>query len=468
MDKKAIFIIFLAIFSFGCAHTQPTATQTSSIGTIAPINKDERILILAPHPDDETIGCAGVIQEAVSKGAHIKIVYLTNGDHNQIAFIVYEKRLPLRTGEFIHMGEVRRKEAIKAMNLLGVDSKSLIFLGYPDFGTFTIFRQAWKRSKPYKSILTRISKVPYKENFSFDAPYKGENVLSDLENILKDYKPDKIFVSHPADTNVDHKALYLFLQVALHDLRKEIPKPKVYPYLIHCAGWPLPRHYHPELALEPPGKFSNSQIGWSQFQLTPGQINKKHEAVLSYRSQTSSSAFYLLSFVKKNELFGDYPDIELDRMGELKEKMASFLGYSNMFTDSSPQTDTEDSDTFTKTKGLVSYSIQDNNLLIRIDKGSEVNKRFGIQLYLFGYSNRTPFALMPKLRIITKYKKIKVFDGRRMINPEGMNLELNSSQAMLKIPLKILGEPDFILTALKTYTGVLHVDTTSFRKINIK
>jgi LmbE family N-acetylglucosaminyl deacetylase len=366
------------------------------------------------------------------------------------------------------MGEVRRSEAIKAMQLLGVDRKNLIFLGYPDFGTFTIFRDFWQGKRSFKSMMTRISNVPYKENFSFGAPYKGESILSDLENIIKEYKPNKIFVSHPADTNVDHKSLYLFLQIALRNLEQEIPKAKIYPYLIHHVGWPLPRHYHPQLSLEPPAQFLDSQVAWFRFELTPQQLNAKHKAILCYRSQTSSSAFYLLSFARRNELFGDYPQVELKKEEPLKDETVPFFGFSNMFTDSSPATTFEDLKQLAENKGQVSYGIQDDNLLIRIDKPKELNKRFGVQLYLFGYSHKMPFASMPKIRIITKYKKLKVFDGRKMIRPEGLSLELNSRELNLKVPLKILGEPDFVLTAAKTYNGVLRVDTTSFREIIIK
>lgn len=470
MAKKVIFIILSILLTIGYVYAAAVIppSRSPAIGTIEPIKKTDRILILAPHPDDETIGCAGIIQDAVSKGANLKAVYLTNGDHNQIAFIVYEKRLTFRTGEFIHMGEVRRIEAIKAMKLLGVDSKNLIFLGYPDFGTFTIFREVWANRKPSKSILTRISSVPYKENFSFGAPYKGESILADLENILRDYKPNKIFVSHPADVNVDHKAFYLFLQIALQDLEKEIPKPKIYPYLIHCVGWPLPRHYHPQLNLQPPRKFLDSQIEWSQFQLTPEQLNKKYQATLCYKSQTSSSAFYLLSFARKNELFGNYPEIELKKQGSLEKQPASFFGFSNMFSDVGASDTSNKVDNIIEDKVQVSYAILDDNLLIRIDKTKELSRRFSIQLYLFGYNNKTPFALMPKIRIITRHKRLKVFDARKKVESKGVHLELNSNEAVLKVPFKILGEPDFILTAIKTYTGVLHVDTTSFREINIK
>lgn len=466
MAKKAIFIILFIGFSASCVCSAPPQAVPIT-GIIEPVEKADRILILAPHPDDEAIGCAGIIQDAVSKGAGIKVVYLTNGDHNQVAFIVYEKRLTLRKGEFIHMGEVRRQEAIKAMKFLGVDSENLIFLGYPDFGTFTIFKEVWQERQPYKSMLTRISRVPYKENLSCGAPYKGESILADLEKVLKEYKPNKIFVSHPADANVDHKAFYLFLQVALRDLKADMPQPKIYPYLVHCIGWPLPRHYHPQLDLNPPGQFLGSQTEWFRFKLTPEQISKKYRAILCYKSQTSTSAFYLLSFARRNELFGDYPEIELKKQEETESGLAQFFGLSNMFNESK-EADWNSAGDIAKGRGQVSYGLLDDNLLIRIDKPSELNKRFSVQLYLFGYNRESPFASMPKIRVITRHKKFKVFDGCKIVKAGGLGLEMNSYKLILKVPLQLLGEPDFILTGVKTYAGVLHTDTTSFRKIIIK
>lgn len=467
MTRKAILIVLCVILAAGCASLSVKAPAPSIIGNLPAIEKTDRILILAPHPDDEAIGCAGIIQEAVSKGADIRVVYMTNGDHNQVAFIVYEKRLTFRKDEFIHMGQLRRKEAIQAMKLLGLDEKNLIFLGYPDFGTFTIFKNFWQSPRPYQSVLTRISSVPYKENFSFGAPYKGESILADLKKVLREYRPNKIFVSHPADANVDHKAFYLFLEIALRDLEKKIPQPKIYPYLIHCIGWPLPRHYHPRLNLEPPRQFSGSQAIWLRFALTPAQLNKKHRAILRYKSQTESSAFYLLSFARQNELFGDYPDIELRRQDAAREQAALFSGLSNMFNDSK-QADWDYAGNLNKGKSQVSYAISGDNLLIRIDKPKELNRKFSMQFYLFGYSRNTPFSVMPKVRIITRYKKFRVFNGRKMIKPAGLSLGLKSKELILEIPLKILGEPDFILAAVKTYAGALRTDTTSFRRINIK
>ena len=468
MFKRLSLVLLFFILAAGNWLAGPVVwAQAEGIKVIEPITKGDRILILAPHPDDETIGCAGIIQQALSAGAQVQVVYLTNGDHNQIAFIVYEKRLTLRKGEFIHMGEVRRQEAIKAMALLGLDENNLVFLGYPDFGTFVIFSQYWQETKPFKSLLTRISSVPYKENLSFAAPYKGESILKDLEKVLLGYKPNKIFVSHPADTNVDHKALYLFLQVALRDLDKELSRPKIYPYLIHCVGWPLPRRYHPELRLTPPQQFLDAQINWSKFELTQGQVNKKYQAVLCYKSQTESSASYLLSFARSNELFADYADIRLEKQASLKEKAVSFFGFSNMYDDSDIDT-LVGLDKLIGIKGQASYAVVDNSILIRIEKAEELNRKFSLMLYLFGYSERTPFAGMPKIRIITRHNKFKVFDGRKKIQVEGVSVELNPRELIFKIPLEILGSPEFILTSMKAYRGILPVDAIAFRKIEIK
>jgi len=53
-------------------------------------------MVVAPHPDDEVLGAGGLIQQAVAAGAEVRIVYLTNGDHNQIAFKLYNGSIHLK------------------------------------------------------------------------------------------------------------------------------------------------------------------------------------------------------------------------------------------------------------------------------------------------------------------------------------------------------------------------------------
>ncbi len=470
MHKKKVHILLWLILAVACLFSLALIFRLirrpplGVITNIEPVRPGDRILILAPHPDDEAIGCAGIIQQALDRGADIRILYFTNGDTNQLAFIVYEKRITFRKGEFIHMGKVRRAEAIKAMKFLGVDEDKLIFLGYPDVGTFTIFRGFWQADKPYKSLATRVSSVPYKENFSFGKPYTGESILEDIKSIVRQYRPTKIFVSHPTDWNNDHKALNLFLQIALADLKQELPPPKIYPYLVHWGKWPLPRHYRPGLHLSPPKEFRGSALSWSKYELAPQEIEKKHKTILCYKSQTESSAFYLLAFARKNELFSDFPEINLcpekqKKQISSKERPRSFFGFSK---------GRAGSDTLPGGAGYVNYALSGDSLSLRINKGINNHRILKTAIYLFGYSHKTPFAQMPKIFLATRQNKFKMRDGRKVINPQGMVIELGPKELILKVPLGILGNPDFILASVRTNAGGICVDSRGFRKINLK
>jgi LmbE family N-acetylglucosaminyl deacetylase len=468
MRKFKLLTSLLFLLLAGCASTDNSdLAYWSKMSALEPFKKGERLLILAPHPDDEAIACAGVIQQALKAEAKIKIVYLTNGDHNELAFIVYEKRITMRQGEFVHMGKVRQQESIAAMKSLGLSENDLVFLGYPDYGTFNIFSQYWQAKKPFRDRLTRISRVPYEDTPSYGDTYCGENILSDLSSQILDYKPDRIFVSHPADVNVDHKSLYLFLQVALSDLEGRIPAPKIHPYLVHCVGWPKPRNYHPELELYPPDKFTGSQISWSRADLSFGELDKKYQAILFYKSQTQSSGFYLFSFARENELFGDYPALELVSQPTLKDRVVSYFGASKMFKDT-PEAESSDSEEVIEAEGQVSYAEEDGYFIVRLDKSEKISNSFGVLLYVFGYSKNTVFAAMPKIRIITKARKIWVFNAQKKVVDSGVLLEFGKDYLILKIPFKLLGGPDYVLTALKAFHGNLPIDAVGFRKIKVK
>ncbi len=468
MRKSKILIFLLLLLFGGCSSLQkPDVNHWKPMPALEPFKKGERVLILAPHPDDEAISCAGVIQEALKAKAKVKVVYLTNGDHNELSFIVYEKRITLRQGEFVHMGQVRQKESIKAMKSLGLSEGDLVFLGYPDYGTFEIFCNYWQTEKPFRDRLTRISSVPYKSNPSYGAPYYGESILSDLTDQIRDYKPDKIFVSHPADVNVDHKALYLFLQVALSDLEGSIPKPKVYPYLVHCVGWPSPRYYHPELALYPPHKFSGSKIDWLRLDLSFEELDKKHQAIIFYKSQTQSAAFYLLSFARENELFGDYPVLELAPQLTFKDKVISYFGATKMFKETRYSESPEGAEGVEES-GFVSYARQEDYFIVRLDKPKKLSSRFGVMLNIFGYKKHTDFSQMPKIRIVAVAGTCKVFNAKNKVVDHGVLVDFGKNYLILKVPLKLLKDPDYLLTSLKAYHGNLPIDAVGFRKIKIK
>ncbi len=405
---------------------------------------------MAPHPDDEAIGAGGVIQKALKAGAKVKVLYLTNGDHNELAFIVYEKRLVVRHGEFVHMGEVRRKESINAMKYLGLGEEDLVFLGYPDFGTLEIFTKYWQTTQPFKDVLTRISEVPYKECLSPGASYVGENILNDIEKAIADFRPTKIFVSHPADVNRDHCTLYLFTRIALWDLGSTIPAPELFPYLIHVVDWPKPRGFYPDLVLEPPKELKESGIFWLELRLNEEEIHAKKQAITFYKSQTEAAPQYLISFARKNELFGDYPAIKIERQQTETIQWQQIEKYPSNFCISS-----------------ISLAQKDSNLFIKLSLTRHIDENFGTSMFLAGYGRKKDFAAMPKIAIEIGPEGLHVKDKKRVLFSSNVQLSREGKTLFLKIPLFLLGDPDYLLAHFETTSKGLPLDDTSWRVITL-
>jgi N-acetylglucosamine malate deacetylase 1 len=72
----------------------------------------EAVLVIAPHMDDEIIGCGGTLAKHVARGASVTVVFLTDGAAGGVA--THSDRLaePLT--------EVRKREARLALSVLGI------------------------------------------------------------------------------------------------------------------------------------------------------------------------------------------------------------------------------------------------------------------------------------------------------------------------------------------------------------
>ncbi len=397
------------------------------------------------------MGTGGVIQKALKAKAKVRVLFLTNGDHNEPAFIVYEKRLTMRKGEFIHMGQVRRKESLEALKMLGIAEKDCVFLGYPDFGTMEILLKYWGDTRPFKYILTRVSRVPYSTCLSFEATYVGESILNDIKDVMRDFKPTKVFVSHPLDANRDHRSLYLFLQIALWDLEGEMAKPDIFSYLVHVKGWPEPRGYHPDLELAPPDTLKSGEISWRRLELTDEEVRAKHDAMECYKSENEYNPAYLFTYVRKNELTGDYPVIILSKESAWRNVGTAYE--------------------VKKTKAHITtlaYAHKGNDLFIKLALKNRLDKDLGISIFLLGYRKDSEFSKMPKLTIniglnslIVKDKKQRIDAGKVQLIEEGNNL-------ILKVPLSLLNDPVYILACAKAGTIVLPFEDTAWRILKVE
>lgn len=273
----------------------------------------EKILIFAPHEDDETLGCAGYIQQAVAAGARVHVVLMTNGEFPEIDVVLFEESFPTNARAYLRLGYRRQRETLAAMRYLGLPANSVTFLGYPNQYLNQMWLPShWQPRHPVRSIRTRVTVSPYRNSFTRHAVYCGQSMLGDIETILRREQPNTILTLHPNDIHVDHWPTYTFVRFALEELIQQgypfAARCTVYTYLIHRDFWPAPRGYWPALNLEPPAKLAHQgTTEWFALPLTVAQTIDKHKATALYRSQAGAFDPLLRSFARANELYGVLP-----------------------------------------------------------------------------------------------------------------------------------------------------------------
>ena len=97
------------------------------------LGPQDRVLILAPHPDDETLCTGGIIQQALAMDLPIHVVFLTYGDNNEWSFVKYRKKVTVGSKAVEGMGLVRHGEAVKATGVLGLKPGAAFLPGLPRF-----------------------------------------------------------------------------------------------------------------------------------------------------------------------------------------------------------------------------------------------------------------------------------------------------------------------------------------------
>jgi LmbE family N-acetylglucosaminyl deacetylase len=429
------------------AQNQPAlAPSLPSCPTFTP---DDRIIVFAPHPDDESLGCGGIIQQALALKLPVRIVWLTYGDNNEWSFMLYRRHIVVMPEAVRLMGEVRHQEALAAAKVLGVDSHQLAFLGYPDFGTLTIWYRHWADRPSFESMLTKVTKVPYADAYRPGAPYKGEEILRDIEANLQEFKPTKVFVSHPSDHNVDHQALYLFTRVALWDLESRI-HPEVYPYLVHFMHWPVPEGLFTARLILPPAQLATS-VDWNVVPLSQEQVQVKETALRAHRSQVDASRNYLLSFVRANELFGDFPPLVVPTVPVENQFLPGRLQRSRQLQEQ--QLTEEEKANFVGIEQVRTWREADN-LVVAVRLSRPLAEAVSASIFAFGYRDNWPFERMPKLRINIGEFRHDVLDQTRKLPGETVQIQRHDRELTLRIPLKAMRDPQRVLTCVHTYLGL--------------
>ena len=128
--------LFLAVLCSGAVGMAPDAgssalpeTQTAVLDEAAldalsydfpdvprdAVYANHDVLVIVPHEDDEVCLLGGVFEAYVRAGSTVRVVFVTNGDSFG--------------GD---SGQVRIREAIAALSIVGIPEENVIFLGYGD------------------------------------------------------------------------------------------------------------------------------------------------------------------------------------------------------------------------------------------------------------------------------------------------------------------------------------------------
>ena len=421
----------------------------------------DRVLILAPHPDDETIATGGIIQQAVATGLPVRVVYLTYGDNAETAFIAYRKRPVIRGKSVQGMGLTRHDEAVAANGILGLSPDQLTFLGYPDFRTLKIWTEHWGDDAALcESMFTRTSSVPYANAFRPGTPYRADEILADLKTIIRDFQPTVIFTAHPGDHNPDHLSLYLFTRIALWDLAGEL-QPVVWPCLVHHPEWPQPEGYHPELGLRPPERLVGDGA-WHVHPLDLGMIETKRRAVQAHATQLTFDRQYLDSFMRTNELFGDFPVADLSASAD--DVPLADIGAQPVI---SPHLTHDERLKFVGVEQR-SIRLDGDRLNTSLTFSRPVSQSVSAYIYMFGYRPDVPFARMPKLQLRLTEADYALFDQSTRLRRPPIMVKQNARSLDFSLPLSALGHPKWLLGSARTFLGKVPLDWIAWRTIKLR
>lgn len=259
--------------------------------------KGQRILMVSPHPDDETLATGAQISQAIRNGAEVYIAWMTNGDGFVLDSLVTEHTD--KPGGGLELGRTRMKEGQKAGEILGVGPEHQRFMGFPDGS----LKKVWEAGladgdRVVESSATHATAVPYEGTLQPGQPYTANNFRKNITALLDDIKPDFVLLPAVHDFHPDHHATNLFWTQVLRE-RGELKKARY--WLIHGGlEWPLPKGLLPHfpLLVSPRGK----SMTWQQFSVDEQDQVKKLQASFAHETQVQMLLNFMLSFCRANEL----------------------------------------------------------------------------------------------------------------------------------------------------------------------
>ncbi len=288
-------------------NLQADSTQLLNVG------HNERLLILAPHPDDESLSAAGLAHRVMAEGGSVRAVVVTAGDAYVEALQHDLGRKNLRPTDFLKYGAERLEESRQAAKILGRGLVKLDLLGYSDGSIYSMLVSHWNSSNPDKSAFTGFSHIPYIEAEDKGQAQDGKALRHQLVKILEEMKPTLIAFPDVMENDSDHAGLGMFTLLAINDwlgqTKNEAFSPRLLAYLIHWQhDWPSGSNANKPLDLSNQPLFLPDDLPLrghlrTCFDLNVLERNLKHNIMEQYQTQQRAMGAFLMAFVRSNECF---------------------------------------------------------------------------------------------------------------------------------------------------------------------
>jgi LmbE family N-acetylglucosaminyl deacetylase len=280
------------------------------------------LLVFAPHPDDEVLGCAGMLRRTLAGGGRVKVVLFTNGDGFP-GFASLLARKPadqLAPEDFLELARYRQNQSLEAFRIVGGKPDDLVFLGYPDSGLNEIavgqgpaqVQQKFTRKNETYGMAAR----DYRSLVSGrPSPYTHAAALADVVDLIREQRPARILVTNAADRHPDHRAAFLLVKGGAEAAGYAGP---IDTYLIHGGPeWPWPLGITPERPFDAhvvKGEQVPLGVPWPPSQrvaLSTEERRVKLAAIRAHATHLTTATegplaqerAYLESFAKSEEVF---------------------------------------------------------------------------------------------------------------------------------------------------------------------
>lgn len=195
-----------------------------------------RLLVVAPHPDDETIATGLLIQQVLAAGGEVRILLLTAGDNNPWPQRWLERRVWIGAADRRRWGRHRHSELLQALQCLGVPTSALQTLGWPDMGVTDLLLQT------------------------------TATAVSTVAAAIDQFRPGLIALPALDDRHPDHGSAHVLVRLALAG---QSHPPRLLAYLVHGHA---------------------QDDGFIEIHGSAAQATNKRKALAAHRSQMALSS----------------------------------------------------------------------------------------------------------------------------------------------------------------------------------